>query len=337
MNQATNELAIFERHAMEMAVLQARQCRGGDVDPLVGAVAVQNGKIIGHAYRGEADPGDHAEFVLLEKKLKETPLAGSTVYTTLEPCTSRSHTKTPCADRLIERRVARVVVGMLDADQKITGRGILRLRQAGIRVDLFPPDLGAELEDLNRNFSKHRISLWTKADSSKSQGLYAWDTVPELSFAQLIATSTEVWVLARSAVNMLSRHNSDLRRFLSRGGRFHVMVSDTASPFCRLVYGNHEHLFDANLNLANLHLKTLSQYAPTQVQVRLLSTPPTQGIVLFRGSNLASTHNAVIQVQLYPEFAHTGSGRPMLAVLPTQEPWFNLFETEVLQRWESCK
>ena len=122
--------------------------------PMVGAVVVKNGAVLAVAHRGEA-PGNHAEFTALEKKLSDSAVAGATVYTTLEPCTTRNHPKVPCADRLVERRVARVVIGMLDPDERITGRGVQRLRDGDIRIDFFPHDLMKEVEELNRDFTRH--------------------------------------------------------------------------------------------------------------------------------------------------------------------------------------
>lgn len=139
---------------MRAAVDQARKCcsETGRVSPLVGAVASQGNKALSCAFRGELTPGDHAEFTLLEGKCKSETLTGATIYTTLEPCTTRNPPKLPCVERLIGRRVARVVIGMLDPDERIRGRGVLALRKANIRVDLFPPNLMAELEEMNREF-----------------------------------------------------------------------------------------------------------------------------------------------------------------------------------------
>ncbi|HLA09568.1 MAG TPA: deaminase [Pyrinomonadaceae bacterium] len=151
----------FELQYMQLAVQEARRSRHEDelVHPYVGVVVVRDGQTLASACRGDQEPGDHAEYGALEKKLEKELLAGSTVYTTLEPCTTRTHPKVPCARRLIERRVERVVIGMLDPDQRITGKGLLMLRKAGIAVDLFPPKLMAQLEELNRDFTRDREAL----------------------------------------------------------------------------------------------------------------------------------------------------------------------------------
>jgi pyrimidine deaminase RibD-like protein len=145
-----------DRTFAKLAIEEARQSISepdGKPHPMVGAAVVKNGQVLSSAHRGE-DSGNHAEFTALDKKLADEAVFGATVYTTLEPCTTRNHPKIPCVKRIIDRKVARVVVGMLDPDPRITGRGMLALRNANIAIDLFPPDLMTEVEELNREFKR---------------------------------------------------------------------------------------------------------------------------------------------------------------------------------------
>ena len=155
-----NDNLSSEADYLNVALAQARLCTGKDdgTKPLVGAVVVKNGKVLAVAYRGEQEKGEHAEFTALEKKLKDVDISGSTVYTTLEPCTTRNHPKLPCAQRLIERRVSKVVIGMLDPNPNILGRGVMQLREAGISVELFPNSTMESIEELNRNFTRQFAS-----------------------------------------------------------------------------------------------------------------------------------------------------------------------------------
>jgi pyrimidine deaminase RibD-like protein len=144
-----------DRWFMEVAIHEARQSVGeeGRANPKVGAVIVKAGVVLATAYRGELGKGEHAEYTAIHRKLAGQSLAGATIYTTLEPCTTRNHPKKPCATWIIESEAARVLIGMLDPNPAIRGLGERSIRGHGIEVDRFPHDLILQLEELNRDFT----------------------------------------------------------------------------------------------------------------------------------------------------------------------------------------
>lgn len=98
-------------------------------NPSVGCVIVRDGRVLGRGWT--ADGGrPHAETVAL---LQAGEARGATAYVTLEPCAHFGRTP-PCADALLTAGVARVVVGTGDPDPRVAGRGIARLREAGVEV-----------------------------------------------------------------------------------------------------------------------------------------------------------------------------------------------------------
>jgi len=122
--------------------------------PKVGVVIIgRDGDRLGSSYRGAHNPGDHAEYGLLEKDLKGVDLAGATVFTTLEPCTARGPGKVPCAQHLINRGVDAVFVGMYDPFPTIYRLGWTELIDAGIRVFDFYPQHRLEVVQDNRDFT----------------------------------------------------------------------------------------------------------------------------------------------------------------------------------------
>ena len=132
-----------------------RASRGrAEHSPLVGAVAVDaNRDFIADGYHGQDGPGDHAEFCLIKHVgVGSGGLRGATVYTTLEPCTTRNPAKIPCAQRLIDEGVAVVYIGMLDPDARIRERGWSALRDAGIEFRDFTRELRDQIESLNAPF-----------------------------------------------------------------------------------------------------------------------------------------------------------------------------------------
>ena len=167
------EIGRRERTAMRNAIDVSRACQSelGKVAPKVGAVLIRGGRMLATAYRGELATGEHAEFTLLERKLSDQSLAGATLYTTLEPCTQRRHPKIACADRIVERRIKRVFIGMLDPNPRIRGLGERRLREAGIEIGRFDMDMQPEIEELNREFIReHPMSIPRKRTSGRASG-----------------------------------------------------------------------------------------------------------------------------------------------------------------------
>ena len=139
---------------LDAAVLAARSCSSEDSSPRpkVGAAVSRGHELLGTAYRGELKPGEHAEYTLLQRKLAGHDLAGTTLFTTLEPCTTRTHPKRPCAAWIVERGIGRVVIGMLDPNPVVYEQGVLTLRKAGIGVDYFPEKWRSEVKEDNQSF-----------------------------------------------------------------------------------------------------------------------------------------------------------------------------------------
>jgi diaminohydroxyphosphoribosylaminopyrimidine deaminase / 5-amino-6-(5-phosphoribosylamino)uracil reductase len=120
-------------------------------NPLVGAVLVHNGRIIGegyHAYFG----GPHAEINALAQVTEIELLSESTLYVNLEPCSHFGKTP-PCAHAIVQAGVGSVVYGMKDPNPLVSGRGLAHLKEHGIAV--VGPILQAENEWLNRRFLTH--------------------------------------------------------------------------------------------------------------------------------------------------------------------------------------
>jgi len=119
-------------------------------NPMVGAVIVANGRIIGEGYHVRCGQG-HAEVnAFASVRAADEPLLGeATVYVSLEPCSHYGKTP-PCADLIIKKGVRRVVVGCVDEFAEVRGRGIEKLRAAGIDVTVGV--LEEACKELNRRF-----------------------------------------------------------------------------------------------------------------------------------------------------------------------------------------
>lgn len=130
--------------------IELARCGSGHTrpNPMVGAVVVHGGRIIGEGYHrryGEA----HAEVNAIASVKEEALLRDSTLYVSLEPCSHYGKTP-PCAELIIRKGIPRVVVGCLDPFPEVCGRGVKMLRDAGVEV--VTGVLESRAWDLNKAF-----------------------------------------------------------------------------------------------------------------------------------------------------------------------------------------
>lgn len=139
-----------EKFMRECLRLAQRGAGAVSPNPMVGAVVVHQGKIIGRGWHKQYG-GAHAEVNAIAAVENPALLRESTLYVNLEPCSHFGKTP-PCADLIIEKKIRRVVIGCKDPFKKVSGRGIKKLREAGVKVSVGV--LEEEAERLNEAFIK---------------------------------------------------------------------------------------------------------------------------------------------------------------------------------------
>jgi diaminohydroxyphosphoribosylaminopyrimidine deaminase/5-amino-6-(5-phosphoribosylamino)uracil reductase len=131
-------------------------------NPMVGAVLVHEGKIVGEGYHrrfGEA----HAEVNAIASVKDPSILSECTIYVNLEPCAHHGKTP-PCANLLIEKKLKRVVIGCPDPHSKVSGKGVELLKKAGIEVTL--DILQQECRELTSPETKSLVHKWRSQEQS---------------------------------------------------------------------------------------------------------------------------------------------------------------------------
>lgn len=159
---------IYDEKYMRRALQLARNGQMfASPNPMVGAVIVHNGKIIGEGFHRRCGEG-HAEVNAVASVKHPELLPHSTIYVTLEPCSHYGKTP-PCAKLIIDKKIPRVVIGSLDPFEKVSGRGVKMLQDAGIEV--IHGVLDEECRQLNAKFitahTHHRPFITLKWAQSK--------------------------------------------------------------------------------------------------------------------------------------------------------------------------
>lgn len=198
--------------------------------PLVGAILVRDGQIIGRAHRCQTRDGHHAEQTLLDDFNQDEAFEENDIlFVTLEPCvpSARSEKEIACSQRIAEARIKRVYIGMLDPNPAIYGKGRDYLLEHGIAVGYFDEDVRRKIVDANHDFinlyGNHDAATYRKIEEevgnslsleavnyyAKESGLSLdnglgpfWDKMLEYRLINMSGKKIEVSVLFRVAFDV---------------------------------------------------------------------------------------------------------------------------------------
>ncbi|MCZ6625451.1 MAG: bifunctional diaminohydroxyphosphoribosylaminopyrimidine deaminase/5-amino-6-(5-phosphoribosylamino)uracil reductase RibD [Deltaproteobacteria bacterium] len=252
---------------MRLALRLARKGEGRtSPNPMVGVVVVRGGNIIATGYHQRAGK-DHAEIVALRRAGERA--RGATLVLNLEPCSHEGRTP-PCTRSVIRSGVKRVVVGMVDPNPLVSGRGILRLKRAGIQVHVGL--LEAECRRLNESFIKYitrRIPFVILKLAASLDGK--------------IATSTgdSRWVTGVASRNYVHRLRNQVDAVLIGVG---TALADNPRLTCRLPHGRDPWriILDGHLRIP-LTARLLRQREPEKTIVFTGSRSPIKKVKAIRG------------------------------------------------------
>jgi len=184
-----SSLTAMDQAHLKRALELAEDGRGRvSPNPLVGAVVVRDGEVIGEGFHAELG-GLHAERAALEdcRGRGEDP-AGATMYVTLEPCAHQGR-QPPCVEAILEAGIARVVIASEDPSEKASGRGPGILRDGGVEVAFASGAEATAARRLNQPFRKHartglplvvlKMAMSLDGQTSTAPGDSPWISGPE--------------------------------------------------------------------------------------------------------------------------------------------------------------
>lgn len=211
MNVQENNREIDEKYMRRCLELAVNGRQNAKPNPMVGAVIVsRDGRIIGEGYHVRCGEG-HAEVnAFASVKPEDEPLLSeATIYVSLEPCSHWGKTP-PCADLIISKHVRRVVCGCIDPFAKVQGRGVKKLRDAGIEVTVGV--LEQECLALNKRFmtfnTHHRPYILLKWAES-ADGFISGEGGRQVALSSLFTQMLVHKLRAENDAILVGRHTLD--------------------------------------------------------------------------------------------------------------------------------
>jgi diaminohydroxyphosphoribosylaminopyrimidine deaminase/5-amino-6-(5-phosphoribosylamino)uracil reductase len=173
-------------------------------NPLVGAVIVKNGKVIGEGYHKKYGSA-HAEVNTIKKAGKD--IMGSTLYCNLEPCCHTNKQTPPCVPLIIQKKIKRVVISNFDPNKEVNGKGVKQLREAGVEVITgILKDEGKELNKFYFKYAKDKLPYVTLKVAQSTDGKIS------------LAKNKQTWLTGKKSIKYVHKLRSEFDAVLVGAG-----------------------------------------------------------------------------------------------------------------------
>lgn len=322
---------IYMRRAIELAELGAGMV---SPNPLVGAVIVHNEKVIGEGYHQKYGQA-HAEvnaITMVSDRFDDAAdlLQDATMYVTLEPCAHFGKTP-PCADLIIKHRIPRVVIGSPDPFSQVSGKGIQRLKDAGVTVT--ENFMRTECDHMNRRFltriNRQRpyiILKWAQSDDgfmAPDNALPYWISTQESNILNHRWRTEEDAILIGKTTAMRDDPQLTVRHWTGRNPVRIVIDKDLKLPPNLRIFNDDQtciifnsHKTDIKGNLKYLWLEDFDNYLPQMIAYQLYLMDIQSFIVEGGAQTLKLFTKAGLwdeaRILISPERWHSGLPAPLV-------------------------
>ena len=257
-------------------------------NPLVGAVIVKNGKVIGKGYHKKYG-SVHAEVNAINNSTER--VAGSTLYCNLEPCSHIKKQTPPCVPLIIQKKIKKVVISNLDPNSAVDGRGVKQLREAGIEVTT--DKLEDEGKDLNKFYFKYIKEKFPYITLKIAQSIDGKISV---------AKNKQTWLTGKESINYVHKLRSEYDGVLVGAG---TIKTDDPLLNVRTVKGRNpiRIIIDGKLSIP-IKSKILNSIDPEntwiftskEVDVKKVKVYTNKGIKIFKINSLKQGHLSIKKI-----------------------------------------
>jgi len=221
-------------------------------NPMVGAILVHNNQIIGEGFTSSYG-GSHAEVNAINSVKNKKLIPQATLYVTLEPCSHFGKTP-PCSDRIIKEGIKRVVIGCLDDNPQVAGKGVERMKTSGITV---------KVGVLENDCKKHHRRFFTFFNKQRPYVILKWAETEDGFIAPLTKNNTApVWISNLFSRQLTHKWRAQEQAILVGGV---TVAADNPSLTVRTWAGQHPERIILSNSLEKSDLKIFSPEANTWI------------------------------------------------------------------------